>query len=371
LTWRSDPGVPQSTDLPQKRVLIVDDSKFVRTTFMKILSASFAVREEADGEAGWHAIESDPSIVMVFTDLDMPKLTGFALLGRIRGSTDARIRDLPVVVISGIEEEGSKQRAREAGANDFIAKSTDAPELLSRLDNLLRLVRTSRELEASKQALDQTATHDPLTGMFTLHYLVTEGRKRYAHARRHGGQLSVMALRIDSYADVARAAGKDVADQVIARIAKLVTEKLRTEDSIARIADGTFMVIAVGIAAPQMLTLGQRLRSELDHARVTYGKQLLEIRSSSGVASLGLDAVNSIEELIRVALQRMQPAAGPKTERVVVQEQVSDEGSGLPGEIERALVVLERADPARLGKFAKEVLTRLQRIAKTIQAKRR
>jgi hypothetical protein len=158
---------------------------------------------------------------------------------------------------------------------------------------------------------------------------------------------------------------------VIARIAKLVTEKLRTEDSIARIADGTFMVIAVGIAAPQMLTLGQRLRSELDHARVTYGKQLLEIRSSSGVASLGLDAVNSIEELIRVALQRMQPAAGPKTERVVVQEQVSGEGSGLPGEIERALVVLERADPARLGKFAKEVLTRLQRIAKTIQAKRR
>jgi hypothetical protein len=67
----------------------------------------------------------------------------------------------------------------------------------------------------------------------------------------------------------------------------------------------------------------------------------------------------------------MQPAAGPKTERVVVQEQVSGEGSGLPGEIERALVVLEQADPARLGKFAKEVLTRLQRIAKTIQAKRR
>jgi diguanylate cyclase (GGDEF)-like protein len=239
---------------------------------------------------------------------------------------------------------------------------------LSRLDNLLRLVRTSRELEASKQALDQTATHDPLTGAFTLHYLVTEGRKRYAHARRHGGQLSVMALRIDSHADVVRAAGKDVADQVIARIAKLIMEKLRTEDSIARIAEGTFMVIAVGIAAPQMLTLAQRLRNELDHARVTYGRQLLEIRASFGVASLGPDAVNSIEELIRVALQRMQPAA---TERVVVQEQVSGRASGLPGEIERALLVLEKADPARLREFAKELLTRLQRIAKMVQAKRR
>ena len=363
--------MPRSTDLPEKRVLVVDDSKFVRTTFTKILSASFAVREEGDGEAAWHAIESDPSIVMVFTDLDMPKLTGFGLLARIRGSTDPRIRDLPVVVISGVDEEGNKRRARDAGANDFIAKSADAPEVLSRLDNLLRLIRTSKELEASKQALDQTATHDGLTGTFTLHYLVTEGRKRYAHARRHGGQLSVMGLRIDSYADVARAAGKDVADQVIARIAKLVVEKLRTEDSIARIAEGTFMVIAVGIAEAQMLTLAQRLRTELDVARVTYGKQLLAIRSSFGVASLARDAVNSIEELIRVALQRMQPVAGQKTELVVVQEQPSGRASGLPGEIERALVVLERANPARLGESSKELLTRLQRIAKMLQSKRR
>ena len=93
--------MPPSTDLAQRCVLVVDDSKFVRTTFASILRPSFAVREEADGEAGWAALESDPSIVMVLTDLDMPKLTGFALIGRIRAATDPRIRDLPVVVISG------------------------------------------------------------------------------------------------------------------------------------------------------------------------------------------------------------------------------------------------------------------------------
>jgi PleD family two-component response regulator len=52
--------VAPPTALPQKRVLVVDDSKFVRTTFANILSASFAVREEADGEAAWLAIETDP-----------------------------------------------------------------------------------------------------------------------------------------------------------------------------------------------------------------------------------------------------------------------------------------------------------------------
>ena len=66
----------QATGNAPKRVLIVDDSRFVRTTFNRVLSASLAVREEADGEAGWQAVQGDPSIVMVFTDLDMPKLDG-------------------------------------------------------------------------------------------------------------------------------------------------------------------------------------------------------------------------------------------------------------------------------------------------------
>jgi len=93
----------------KRRVLVVDDSRFVRTTFATILRGSFDVREEADGEAAWAVIQSDASIVMVFTDLDMPKLNGFGLLSRIRDAKEERIRDLPVVVISGVDEPGWKE----------------------------------------------------------------------------------------------------------------------------------------------------------------------------------------------------------------------------------------------------------------------
>ncbi|HEX9433573.1 MAG TPA: diguanylate cyclase [Burkholderiales bacterium] len=350
----------QSTEVPQRCVLVVDDSRFVRTTFATILRPSFAVREEVDGEAGWLAIESDPSIVMVLTDLDMPKLTGFGLIGRIRASADARIRELPVVVISGNEEPGSKERAREAGATDFISKSAEATEVLSRLHNVLRLVATSKELQSTKQALDESSTHDSLTGTFTAHYLMTEGRKHYAHARRHGGQLSVMALRIDSYADVVRAAGKEVADVVVKRIAKLLMDKVRTEDSVARTAQAAFMVVAAGTAAPQMLVLAQRLQRELGEAKVSYRGTALRFVTSFGVASLSLDAVNSIEELTQVAMQRLQSASSLKLEPEPSAPQ------RLPSEIERALQVLEKADAAHLGAGAKQVLKRLQRIAKKL-----
>jgi len=354
-------SVPTSTDL-QKRVLVVDDSRFVRTTFAHILKVSFDVAEAADGEAAWVAIQADPSIVMVFTDLDMPKLDGFGLLRRMRKCDDARIKALPVVVISGNEEPTSKQRARDLGANDFIAKSADAPEVLSRLDNVLRLVRASKELEQTKQAVASTATHDPLTGTHTPHYLMTEGRKHFAQARRHSGDLSVLALRLDTYDAIALAANKDIADIVVTRIAKLVTEKVRVEDSVARVAQATFVVLAANTAAAHMVALADRLRRELDEARVTYREQPLKFVTSIGVASISADPAGSIEDLVRLAMQRLQ--ATPRMAAVAPK-------AGIPDDLERVLRYLENLDASRLGEAAEQFAKRLKRISKAIQAKKK
>ncbi len=352
-----------ATEQAKRRVMVVDDSKFVRKTFATILRGSFDVREEADGEAAWSAIEGDRSIVMVFTDLDMPKLNGFGLLARMRASTDARIRELPVVVISGVEEQANKQRARAAGAHDFIAKSADAAEVLARLDNVMRLVSTRKELEAAREVRGVAAARDRLTGTLTGQYLLTESRKRFSFARRHGGDLAVMALRIANLREVTRSAGKEAADQVLSRIAKLVSSQIREEDSIARTAADTFMVVAPATSAAQMQMLAERLRAQLEQAKLSFGKQPLHIVSRVGVASLGADAVGSIEELMRAALQRLdtpQPVAVP-----------APAAAQLPAEVEQALQTLERADIGRTGEAATELLKRLHRIAKLIHDKRR
>ena len=338
-----------ATELPQKRVLVVDDSRFVRATFAAVLKAVLPVREEADGEAAWKAIQDDPSIVLVFTDLDMPKLDGFGLLAHIRASTNERIKALPVVVISGAEQAGVKERARAAGANDFISKTADPPELLARLDSVLKIV-TANEAEA---------THDKLTGALTEKYLRTESDKRFSYAKRHEGELSVMALRIDTAADIVRTAGRDAAEQLIARIAKLVMDQVRAEDSVARTAAATFMVVAPGTTAAQMLALAKRLQAQLSQARVSYAGQVLRISASYGVSAIHVDAVNSIDELMSLATQRLDGGgpALPTAETV-------------PAEIDQALRVLEHADASRLGEVSQEILERLQRIAKAIQAKK-
>ena len=349
----------QAGEIPEKKVLIVDDSKFVRTTFNRILSASFVVREVGDGEAGWQAIETDPSIVMVVSDLDMPKLDGFGLLERVRGSKDERIKALPIIVISGNQNEASKKRARDLGANDFVSKEADAPEVLSRIDNLLKLVRASHDLEQNKQVIEQTVTHDPLTGTFTPHYLMTEGRKHFSHARRHGGQLAVMAFRLDSYPEVAKAVSKDVADQLLVRIAKLVSGTLRQEDSIGRAAEATFVVISTGAGANQVMAFARRLHQQLQSAQVAYRGQALKIVSSFGVAT-PQDPANTIEDLVKLALQRLQKAGASKEDRIVGADEITVvKPASLPSDIERALLVLEQANAERLGEASNEILRRL------------
>jgi len=351
-----------------RRVLVVDDSKFVRTTFRSILSPSFMVLEEADGEAAWDVVSSDPSVVVVFTDLDMPRLDGFGLLERIRGSSDARVRTMPVAIITGDEQAATKKRAREAGASSFISKSADAREVLTRIDRLLKMVRPAgapaaapapRPVPAPRPAapVAARATRDMLTGVLTVRGLLSEGRRYYASARRHATELSVLALRIDSHAGLARSAGEEVAEQLLGQIARVILATLRSGDALGRTAADTFVLLAPGAAAPHVSAVARRLREQLESAQVGFRGTPIRIVCSFGLASAAADGgAGSIEDLIRLALQRLQaPPAVPA--RPLLGE-----------DLERALRVLEAASRQRLGDRSEELLRRLLAIAKALKA---
>jgi diguanylate cyclase (GGDEF)-like protein len=391
-----------ATDTAEKRVLIVDDSKFVRTTFNRILRSSFVVLEAVDGEAAWKTIQEDSSIVMVFSDLDMPKLDGFGLLRLVRGAKDERIRKLPVIVISGSQDQAANSRARQAGANDFISKSAEAPDVLARIEEMLRSVRPNPRPEpaapqlapAQPTATQEIATiqaaalqpsapiQDPLTGTLTAASLLAEARKHFSYARRHSGQLSIMAFRVDSHAEAARDAGKEVSDQVLARIAKMIQGMLRTEDSFGRVAEATFMVISAGSGAPQMTGFARRLHSQLESAQVRHNSRVLKIRTSFGLASLAATTA-SVEDLMKVALQRLQaagtrpadpivgepegaatPAAAPQAPAPAPQAAAPTPSPAAPAksapmpqnDVGRALEILEHADSKQLDDASEAVL---------------
>ncbi len=139
----------EDSDQALPKVLIIDDSRMVRASLIRHLRGRFEVREEADGEDGWQTLMVDPTIQAVITDIGMPRLDGYGLLERIRGSRLSRICTLPVAVISGDDEPDVRVRAKSAGATDFISKSISTVELLARLEACTQLAHTHRDLEES------------------------------------------------------------------------------------------------------------------------------------------------------------------------------------------------------------------------------
>lgn len=286
------------------RVLIVDDSRMVRASLIKHLRGHYDYREESDGEAGWQALVLDHSIQALMTDLSMPVLDGFGLLERIRNSRLARIREMPVVMISGDEDESVRERAKVLGVSDFITKGTGGAELLSRLDSLIRLAAAQRELDKSRDQQVQ----DPDTGLFTRRYIELQTAQALSHASRHGSQVSAMLLGFDRFETLRAEAGPEVAKQLQKRFARLLADKVRKEDSLGHYDDNAFVVVSPGLPAASCEAFGHRLRAAIESANIAAHGQRLQLSVSIGIANSPDDAVTSGGALLELAAQRQQLA---------------------------------------------------------------
>ena len=104
-----------------KRVLVVDDSISVRELERQLLSAAgFQVEVAIDGEDAWQKLNHSDFDLMV-TDIDMPRLDGLALTRSVR--QDARLRSLPVIIVSYRNSPEDHARGMEVRADRYLTKS--------------------------------------------------------------------------------------------------------------------------------------------------------------------------------------------------------------------------------------------------------
>lgn len=149
-------------------LLIVDDSRLMRHALKKILSADFNLVEAADGEEAWEKLQAEPGIQAIFSDLSMPNLDGYGLLERVRKSAEARINNLPFIVITGKEGDDTSLRAeaQALGANEIVCKPFKSEEIIGMTNRFLatdeqggaetEALRLAEEAEAQRQAEETT-----------------------------------------------------------------------------------------------------------------------------------------------------------------------------------------------------------------------
>ena len=121
----------------RKTILVVDDSITTRTLEKNILEAvGYEVKLATDGREALAVLATDGLPHLIVSDINMPRLDGFELTGKIK--TDPRYTNIPVILVTSLDSPADKARGIEVGADAYIVKSSfDQGNLLDTIEQLI------------------------------------------------------------------------------------------------------------------------------------------------------------------------------------------------------------------------------------------
>ncbi len=231
---------------PDGTILVVDDDPFiVRLLEIELRASGFEVRTASDGAQGLaRALEERPDLVLA--DVMMPNVDGLELTRRLRA--DPRTAGIPVIMLTARGLSADKVEGLAAGADDYIVKPFDTPELVARIRGV---IRRSREMRAQS----------PLTGLPGNVRIEEEIEARV----RDGRGFALLYADLDHFKAYNDHYGFLRGDEVIrttARIVQAAAEEVAGPDAFVGHVGGDDFVVLVPpeLAAP----LAQRIVERFD-----------------------------------------------------------------------------------------------------------
>ena len=135
-----------------QRVLVVDDTPMNVDLLVDVLTAKgYEVSAATSGREALASIEkARPDLVLL--DVMMPGMTGYEVCEKLRA--DPKMAMLPVVMVTALDAKDERVRGLDAGADDFLTKPVNQPELLARVRSLLRIKTLYDQIEAQKARIE-------------------------------------------------------------------------------------------------------------------------------------------------------------------------------------------------------------------------
>jgi two-component system cell cycle response regulator len=144
--------------IDHRGILVVDDNEHNLELIQAYLDELGGdVRVARDGSEALESIAASPPDIILL-DIMMPRMSGYQVCECIKQNPSTR--DIPVVMVTALNEVGDVERAMDAGADDFLTKPVNKLELLTRVRSLLKVRAMKRELDRAqadvRQLRDQT-----------------------------------------------------------------------------------------------------------------------------------------------------------------------------------------------------------------------
>ncbi len=300
-----------STAADRTSVVIVDDDWLTATVNAEILrSAGMEVTTVCDPRTALAEIERLlPDMVLM--DMEMPGVDGITLAQIIRQTR--QFLAMPIVFLSGEQDESRQLEARQLGGDDFITKPVNPGRLISLVQlrtHRARLLRTMIE-------------RDGLTGLYDH----TRFNERLAHelerSRRIDGPLSLVMIDLDRFKMVNDQYGHPVGDTVIRALAHSLRAGLRKIDIVGRYGGEEFGVIMLDTDAQAAYAVINRIRAQFSQIAFRAASTSFTVTFSAGIAATG--ALKEFPEIVAAADQALYQAKAAGRDTIKLFEfQVND-----------------------------------------------
>jgi two-component system cell cycle response regulator len=281
-------------ELGRQRILVVDDDRSTREALAALLGEEgYDVTLADDGTAALvRAQAAAPDLVL--TDLEMPDLGGLGLLRRLRA--DPRLAEVPVIIMSAHHDTQHRIEGFALGADDFVPKPVDFPELSWRIRR--HLYRARRQEDALRQSVS-----DELTGILNRRGVDHFFARSMEDRQSRGGSLSILLVDVDRFKSINDRFGHAVGDGALRAVARMLQDNVRATDGLGRIGGDEFLIVLPGADARVTDELVERLREQLPLHVALPNAAAVPVTFSAGSASAA--PRETLEQLIARADRAM------------------------------------------------------------------
>ncbi len=317
------------------RILVVDDSPDnVEIVTTRLRFVGYHVESAGHGEEALGKVRADPPD-LILLDVMLPGMDGYEVARKVKNDGDLPF--IPIILVTARDSTQDKVAGLDAGADDYLTKPVNFPELEARVRSMLRIKRLQDELEEKNRELEQLSISDGLTGLFNHRHIHEELHAEFERAQRSRDPLAVAMFDLDRFKQVNDTYGHQSGDAVLKALSGILGETAREIDKLGRYGGEEFIAILPDTDIEAAETFADRVRKGVEEYHFDVGAaEPLCMTISAGVAAYPHPHVSEAKDLVERADVALYAAKRRGRNRVVREDGLSDEDERVAGMASRA-----------------------------------
>jgi len=287
------------SDQQKFRIGIVDDDPAIRRLVRLFLTRSgYDVVEFATASEAREQLNKIPWDLAIL-DRRLPDMDGAMLAQELKSNPEFKTRF--IIMLTGEADQEDKVEGLDLGADDYVTKPFQYPELLARIRAGKRIVDLQKELLETNKRLERLSITDGLTNLCNHRYLQDELARAFDESARYGRPLSLAMIDLDFFKKINDTYGHAVGDEVLKGVSKKFQESIRSTDLVARYGGEEFAVMMPETELSAALTFAEKIRKLVESSPIQTSAGAIPMTVSIGVSSVPHPDIHAPKELIVAA----------------------------------------------------------------------